>query len=307
MELTIGTRGSRLALAQSEWVKNRLEEMFPELRITLCLVETSGDKDSTSPLAQIPVLGAFTKELDRGLLQGAFDLAVHSLKDVPCSCPEGILIGAIPEREDPSDAFCSHTGAPFSAMPKGAIIGTSSPRRQALLRLTRSDIYVRDIRGNVDTRLRKLYELKSCDALVLAAAGLRRLNLSHHITECFSPVSWPGAPGQGALAVAVRADNLSALSIVRRLEHPPTRYCTTAERAVLAALGGGCKLPLGVFARANNEVIELHAALIDLDGKRAIRVQGQGTINDPVGTGKRLADKILAEGGSALLNERPAE
>lgn len=307
MELTIGTRGSRLALAQSEWVKTRLEEMFPDLCITLCLVETSGDKDSTSPLAQIPVLGAFTKELDRGLLQGVFDLAVHSLKDVPCTCPEGILMGAIPEREDPSDAFCSRTGIPFLAMPKGSVIGTSSPRRQALLRLARSDIYVQDMRGNVDTRLRKLYELKSCDALVLASAGLRRLKLSHHITECFPPQSWPGAPGQGALAVAVRSDNWDALSVVQMLEHPPTRCCTTAERAVLAALGGGCKLPLGVFAQTNNETIEVYAVLIDQDGKRAIRVQGHGKVGDPVGTGKRVADKILAEGGSALLDELSAE
>ena len=188
-------------------MKTHIELLCPDIQVTLCLVETAGDRDAASSLSSMPIQGVFTKELDRGLLENQFDWAVHSLKDLPSRYTDGIAPAAIPEREDPGDALCSRNGLRLDELPSGATVGTSSPRRRALIVHRRPDLHVRDIRGNIDTRLRKLAETGIYDAIVLACAGLRRLDLVHHMTERFDPIEWPPAAGQGALAVTVRSDD----------------------------------------------------------------------------------------------------
>ncbi len=303
MELRLGTRGSRLALAQSEWVKRELEKRNPEIRITLCLEETSGDRDRTSPLNQLPTLGAFTKELDQALLERRCDLAVHSLKDLPTQPVDGLTIAAIPVREDPADVICTQKGHPVKELPPGAIIGTSSPRRQALVRCLRGDFNVREIRGNIDTRLRKLLDLHAYDALILAAAGLNRLGLNQHIAERLDPKQYPCAPGQGALAVVLRSADAETCRLVKMLDHPETRVASLAERTVLASLGGGCRLPLGAFAEITGELLVVYAVLYGETSENTVHVVETGSVSDPVGTGKRAADKILLQCDDVRLNE----
>src|SRR3984885_5245522 len=298
--LTIGSRGSQLALWQAHWIQARLETLGEQSHIEI--IKTTGDKITDVGLSQIGAQvgskGLFTKEIEEALLAGAIDLAVHSLKDMPTDLPAGLTLAAIPEREDPRDALI---GRAMTDLATGARIGTGSLRRAAQLRAMRPDLQIEDIRGNVDTRLRKLDEGRY-DAIVLASAGLRRLGWENRITELFNPGILCPAVGQGALAVETRDDNGAAFQIARRLEHAESRARVTAERAVLAALGGGCQAPIGSHAYVDGETLIVIAVVVSPDGKQIVRQGKHGSIEDPVGVGRALAEHILAAGGKEILD-----
>src|ERR1700677_1038862 len=270
--LTIGSRGSQLALWQAHWIQARLQELGQESRIEI--IKTTGDKITDVALSQVGSKGLFTKEIEEALLAGAIDVAVHSLKDMPTDLPAGLTLAAIPEREDPRDALI---GRAVEDLPQGARVGTGSLRRSAQLRARRPDLQIEDIRGNVDTRLRKLDEGRY-DAIVLASAGLRRLGLEHRITEVFNPSVMCPAVGQGALAVETRDDGGEAFRIAKRLEHAASRIAVTAERAVLGALGGGCQAPVGSYAYVHDATLYVIGLIISPDGKHVIRHAKHGSI-----------------------------
>jgi hydroxymethylbilane synthase len=294
--LTIGSRGSQLALWQANWIQTRLETMGERCQIEI--IKTTGDKITDVALSQVGSKGLFTKEIEEALLAGAIDLAVHSLKDMPTDLPAGLTLAAIPEREDPRDALI---GRALEDLAPAARVGTGSLRRTAQLRARRPDLQIEDIRGNVDTRLRKLDEGRY-DAIVLASAGLRRLGLDNRITEVFNPSVMCPAVGQGALAVETRDDGGEAFHIAKRLEHPPSRLAVTAERAVLAALGGGCQAPIGCHAYLDGETLIVVAAVVSPDGAQVVRRRIHGSIADPVSVGRALAEQILSAGGKEILD-----
>jgi hydroxymethylbilane synthase len=293
--INIGSRGSQLALWQAHWIQARLEVLGEECRIEI--IKTTGDKITDVALSQVGTKGLFTKEIEEALLAGSIDIAVHSLKDMPTDLPAGLTLAAIPEREDPRDAL---VGRALEDLPQGARIGTGSLRRSAQLRARRPDLKIEDIRGNIDTRLRKLDEGRY-DAIVLAAAGLRRLGLQNRITEVFNPGVMCPAVGQGALAVETRDDGGPAFQIAQRLEHPETRAAVTAERAVLASLGGGCQAPMGSYAYVHDATLYVIGLIISPDGGRVIRHAKHGLVADASALGHALAEQLLAEGGKQIL------
>jgi hydroxymethylbilane synthase len=293
--LTIGSRGSQLALWQARWIQARLENFGVECRLEI--IHTTGDKITDVALSKVGTKGLFTKEIEEALLRGTIDLAVHSLKDMPTDLPAGLTLAAIPEREDPRDAL---VGARLDELPPRARVGTSSLRRAAQLRGVRPDLEIADIRGNVDTRLRKLDE-KQYDAIVLASAGLRRLGLENRITELLDPGVMCPAVGQGALAVETRDDGGEAHELCRRLDHRETRMAVTAERAVLATLGGGCQVPIGAHATVEHDRIHLHAVVASPDGTQIIELKASGAAADAAIIGRALGDQLLAEGGRQIL------
>ena len=262
------------------------------------IIKTTGDKITDVALSQVGSKGLFTKEIEEALLAGAIDLAVHSLKDLPGDLPAGLTLAAIPEREDPRDALI---GRALEDLPAGARVGTGSLRRSAQLRARRSDLRIEDIRGNVDTRLRKLDEGRY-DAIVLASAGLRRLGLENRITELFNPSVMCPAVGQGALAVETRDDGGAVFQIAQRLEHPETRARITAERAVLSSLGGGCQAPMGAHAYLDGETLIVIAVIISPDGTHKIRHYNQGPVSEAAALGHTLAERLLREGGKEILD-----
>src|SRR5580704_10568471 len=264
--LVIGSRGSQLALWQARWVQSRLAELGMESRIEI--IKTTGDKVLSVPLSSVGGKGLFTKEIEDALLARQVDLAVHSLKDLPTQIPEGLQIAAIPEREDPRDAM---VGQRLADLRKGAKVGTSSLRRSAQLRRLRPDLQVESVRGNVDTRLRKLDE-GQYESIVLAAAGLTRLGWSARIAELLDPEVMCPAVGQGALAVETRVGE----NVCQALDHAPTRAAVTAERTVLSALGGGCLTPIGAHARVEGERLRLMAIVLSADGGQSVRDTGEG-------------------------------
>jgi hydroxymethylbilane synthase len=294
--LTIGSRGSQLALWQAHWIQARLEKLGYDSRIEI--IKTTGDKIADIALSQVGTKGLFTKEIEEALLAGTIDLAVHSLKDMPTDLPAGLTLAAIPEREDPRDALI---GRALEDLPQGARVGTGSLRRSAQLRVVRPDLRIEDIRGNVDTRLRKLDE-GSYDAIVLASAGLRRLGWENRITEVFNPTMMCPAVGQGALAVETRDDNGPAFQIAQRLEHAESRTRVTAERAVLAALGGGCQAPIGSHAYVNDQTLVIIAMVVSPDGSEIVRQGKHGSVDDPVGLGRALAELLLDSGAKQILD-----
>jgi hydroxymethylbilane synthase len=294
--LTIGSRGSQLALWQANWIQTRLETMGERCQIEI--IKTTGDKITDVALSQVGSKGLFTKEIEEALLAGAIDLAVHSLKDMPTDLPAGLTLAAIPEREDPRDALI---GRALEDLAPGARVGTGSLRRTAQLRARRPDLQIEDIRGNVDTRLRKLDEGRY-DAIVLASAGLRRLGLEHRITEVFNPSVMCPAVGQGALAVETRDDGGEAFRIAKRLEHAASRIAVTAERAVLGALGGGCQAPIGSHAYIDGDTLIVVGAVVSPDGAQVVRRRIHGSIADPVSVGRSLAEQILSAGGKEILD-----
>jgi hydroxymethylbilane synthase len=294
--LTIGSRGSQLALWQAHWIQARLETLGEQCRIEI--IKTTGDKITDVALSQVGSKGLFTKEIEEALLAGAIDLAVHSLKDMPTDLPAGLTLAAIPEREDPRDAL---VGRALTDLPAGARVGTGSLRRAAQLRALRPDLQIEDIRGNVDTRLRKLDEGRY-DAIVLASAGLRRLGWENRITELFDPGIMCPAVGQGALAVETRDDAGLGFQIANRLEHADTRAAVTAERAVLAALGGGCQAPMGAHAQVNGATIYVQALIVSPDGAQLIRQQSSGWSGHAAAIGNSLGAQLLAAGGKQILD-----
>ncbi len=296
--LTIGTRGSALARWQSDWVLARLHEHWPSLASDVRLFTTSGDRQLDKPLPEIGGKGVFTEELEHALLAGEIDVAVHSLKDLPVALTLGLALGAICARADARDVLISPSGAALLALPAGARVGTSILRRAAQLRRARPDFAILSLRGNVDTRLRKA-QLGDYDAIVLAAAGVLRLGLEAAITEYLTLDLMLPAPGQGALAVQCRAADTASRALLAPLDHSPTRAAVEAERAFLAALGGGCAAPVAAYAVAASGGLSLTGLAAAQDGSAAVRVAGDG--HDPVALGTRLAEQALAQGAGAWL------
>jgi hydroxymethylbilane synthase len=294
--LVIGSRGSQLALWQAKWIAARLGELGHDTRIEI--IKTTGDKITDVPLAKVGTKGLFTKEIEEALLDGRIDLAIHSLKDLPTEVPAGLALAAVPEREDPRDAM---VGVRLSDLPVGAKVGTSSLRRAAQLRVARPDLVIESVRGNLDTRVRKLDE-GQYRAIVLAAAGLTRLGWSHRIAEILSPDVMCPAVGQGALAVETRAE-AQARAICAAMDHAATRTAVTAERAVLAALGGGCQVPIGAHAVVEGDALRLAGVVIAPDGSRSVRRNGQGAVADAEEIGKRVGQALLEDGAREILEQ----
>ena len=294
--LTIGSRGSQLALWQARHIQSRIQSFGVETRLEI--IHTTGDKITDVALSKVGTKGLFTKEIEEALLARTIDLAVHSLKDMPTDLPAGLTLAAIPEREDPRDALIGHR---LASLASAAHIGTSSLRRAAQLRTFRPDLQIDNIRGNLDTRLRKLDE-RQYDAIVLASAGLRRLGWDNRITELLDPDVMCPAVGQGALAVETRDDSGEAFQLCQRLEHQATRIAVTAERAVLASLGGGCQVPIGAYATVNNGDIYLRAIVVSPDGTQIIRKHATGPSSDAATIGRAIGDQLLASGGRAILD-----
>lgn len=302
---TIGSRGSRLALWQAGWVRSRLNELRPGVEVRVEVYKTTGDIHRDVPLAVIGGKGAFTKELEEALLDARIDIAVHSLKDLPTTLPDGLAVAAVPEREDPRDALVLSAGSVVEStsltdLPHGAIVGTSSLRRQAQLRHLRPDVSIRDVRGNVDTRLRKL-DGGEFDALILAAAGLRRLGFDERISAAVGAREMLPAVGQGALGVETREDDGATRELVSLLEHAPTRAAVEAERALLAALGGGCQVPIAAHGTIEGGRLRLEALVAALDGSRVIRDALDADAGAAARAGETLAARLRERGADELL------
>lgn len=299
--LRLGTRGSALALWQANWTKAQLEKSWPGLVVDLVPIKTTGDKILDVPLAKIGGKGLFTKELDEALLDGRIDLAVHSLKDVPFQLPDGIDFAAIPEREDPRDAFVSN-GPKLHDLPNGARIGTSSLRRQVQLRHRFPALNLVTLRGNVDTRLRKLSE-GEFDGIILAAAGLKRLGHEQRITQILDDDIMVSAVGQGALGIVCRANDDATRRTLAVLDHQPTRLAVTAERGLLRALGGSCQVPVAGKARIDGTQLTIKGLIASLDGTRVIADEMRGPVDDANKLGVELGQKLLSMGAGEILAE----
>jgi len=298
--LIIGSRGSALALAQTNWIREKIIARFPAVEVSVHVIRTSADKDTTSSIRSGAAVGVFVKELEQALLQKEIDLAVHSMKDLPTSIPDGLRIAAIPEREEAQDALITGGASGLFQLPAGARIGTGSIRRQAQILALRPDLKVLDIRGNIETRLRKLQE-GTYDAIVLACAGLNRLGLGDRIAAKFSTSEMLPAPGQGALAVEARDDDARLDDIAAALNHLPTFQAVTAERAFLQRMGGGCNVPVAAYARVEGGFVEMDGLVASPDGSRALRSVLRGDCDTAVETAMHLADEILARGGRDIL------
>jgi hydroxymethylbilane synthase len=304
--LVIGSRGSKLALTQAEMVRTQLLLLNPSLEVRIEVIKTSGDV-KTDPLSVIGGKGVFTKELEDALLEARIDLAVHSLKDLPTVIPEALTLAAICKREDPRDALVlgrksDNALLSIATLPQQAVIGTSSPRRLTQLKHLRGDLVFKDLRGNVDTRLRKLDE-GDYDALVLACAGLRRLGLENRISAALSSEQMLPSPGQGALAVETRAEDKETIEAVGKLDHKFTRLACTAERSFLRSLGGGCQLPIAAYAVVRDKKIRLHGLVADAQGTRVVRDKISGSLDEAEQLGQRLAARLMELGADALLAE----
>jgi hydroxymethylbilane synthase len=307
--LRIGTRASALALWQARHVVSLIRALPDAPPVELVPITTTGDLRVEVPLWAVRGRAFFTKEIDRALLEDRIDVAVHSLKDLPTALEPGLALAAVLRREDPRDAIVSRSGAALSQLPQGARIGTSSLRRRAFLAHARRGLQLLELRGNVPTRLERL-ERGDYDAIVLAAAGLKRLGLEHRITEQLSPEEFPPAVSQGAIGVCTRADDSVARAWLQPLDDLATRLATTAERALLEHIEGGCQVPLGALATATDQGIHLHAAVCALDGSRLLRARGETQASQPAAAalGVRLATELIANGAAALIAaERTAQ
>jgi hydroxymethylbilane synthase len=298
--VVLGTRGSALARAQTDVVIGMLTGAWPELECETRVVSTAGDRtqESGRPLPEIGGKGLFTAELERALREGEIDVAVHSLKDLPTEDAEGVVVGAVTRRDDVRDCLVAREGGSLADLAKGAVVGTSSLRRAAQLRALRPDVEVRSIRGNVDTRIRKVVD-GEFDAALLAAAGVRRLGLEHEVTEWLSPETMLPAPGQGALAIQCRADDPPLRALLATLDDSAARAETTAERAFLRVLGAGCAAPVAALAEATTTPrVRLQGLVASVDGRQMVRVDGEG---EPQELGDELAQRALAGGADLIL------
>jgi hydroxymethylbilane synthase len=301
-ELKIGTRGSQLALFQANWVKDELARAHPDLRIVLIKIKTTGDKIQDAPLAKIGGKGLFVKEIEEALLQKRIDLAVHSIKDVPTEFPKGLHLSAITKREDPRDVLISRDGKRLKDLPQNAKIGTSSLRRQAQLLHFRSDVDLVPLRGNLDTRLKKL-KTTNLDAIILAFAGVKRLGFEERITEIIPPeISLP-AIGQGALGIETRTDDHAVEDQIRLLSDRDSSIAITAERAFLQKLEGGCQVPIAAFARIDGTTLLVDGLVGTIDGKKLIRHHVEGPIEKAESLGVELAVILLGKGAKEILDE----
>ena len=300
-KIRIGTRKSKLALWQANFIADQLKKFYPAIEIELIHITTKGDKILDSPLSKIGGKGLFTNEIENQLIDGKIDLAVHSLKDVPAQLKNNFTIAAIPKREIPFDAFVSNDYKNFSDLPLNAKIGTSSLRRRAQILAIRSDLKIFDLRGNVDTRLKKLDD-KNFDAIILAAAGLKRLSYENRIKEIISPSIILPAVGQGALAIETLADRSDVIDLLKILDDFETHIAVSAERSFLKVVDGGCQVPIGVFAEIFDKKITINAIISSLDGKNIFRDKISGSIADAKILGESLANNLLDNGGREILN-----
>jgi hydroxymethylbilane synthase len=300
MQLRIGTRGSALALWQAEWVRSQLTAAHPGLTVELVTIKTQGDKILDVPLAKVGGKGLFVKEIEEALLEGRVDLAVHSMKDMPAELLAGLHVAAMPLREDPRDVLVTREGSGFADLPPGARVGTSSLRRAAQLLHLRADLKIETLRGNLDTRLRKL-ETQGFHAVVLAAAGIKRMGLSHLITQYLEPELMLPAVGQGALGIETRTEDPTTNELVAGLAHLPTMEAVRAERAFLRRLQGGCQVPIGGYATLEGERLALTGMVADLQGRRVIRRVLQGETRQAEEIGESLAEMVLSAGGAEIL------
>ncbi len=306
-KVIIGTRGSRLALWQAEWVKSELQRLYPDLKVELNKIKTTGDKILDVPLAKVGGKGLFVKEIEEALLRQEADIAVHSMKDVPTEFPAGLHLAVICKREDPRDAFISQTQDPefkiqkFKDLPEGAVIGTSSLRRSCQLLNIRPDLRIAQLRGNLDTRLKKLDE-GQFDAIILAAAGVKRLGWHERITEVLPPgISLP-AIGQGAVGIECRAGDDFINTLIMPLNHLETSVCVRAERVFLKRLEGGCQVPVGAYARLIDGKVVMEGLVGSISGERIIREQMEGDQDTVEAIGIRLAENLLSRGAKEILD-----
>lgn len=298
-KIKIGTRSSRLALWQAKFVADELKKFYPALEIEFFKVHTTGDKILDTPLAKIGGKGLFTKEIELQMASGAIDLAVHSLKDVPNELPAGFRLAAVTRRAQPFDAFVSNKFATFSALPQGAIVGTSSLRRAAQILALRPDLQIKNLRGNVETRLAKL-DSGEFDAIILAAAGLERLGYTSRICELMTAII--PAAGQGALAIET-LDDEKIFPLVQRLNDAQTSLAITVEREFLREVGGSCQIPVGVFARVEGDFMTVQALIASVDGKKLVRDSVTVPLAKIDNLGKNLAKRLLEQGGREILSD----
>jgi hydroxymethylbilane synthase len=305
MKLRLASRGSTLALWQAHHVQALLRAMHEGLDVDIEILNTTGDIITDVPLAMIGDKGLFTKEVDSAVLDGRTHAAVHSFKDVPTRLPDGLVLAAVMEREDPRDAFLPAPGhaATVAELPAGSRVGTSSLRRRAILLNARPDLVVEDLRGNLNTRFRKLEEGRDYDAIILALAGIRRFDREQAVGETLDPPHWLPAAGQGALALVARADDEATLARLRPLDHAATRAATTAERAFLARLEGGCQIPIGALGEVSGDALYLRGLVASLDGRTIIRGELRGRADHAVEMGQTLAETLIGQGADVVLRD----
>ena len=300
--IRIGTRASLLALWQANWIKDTLEEQNRGVKVELIKIKTTGDKILDVPLAKVGGKGLFVKEIEDALLSNRVDLAVHSMKDVPTDLPEGLHIASITEREDPRDALLSRDGYTMMELPRNAKIGTSSLRRQAQILSVRPDFEINQLRGNLDTRIKKL-TTKELDAVILAAAGIRRMGWTDKITECIPTEVCLPAIGQGAVGIETRIDDEAINGLVSRLNHDPTSIAVRAERAFLKKLEGGCQVPIAAYAEIRGDKVKLRGLVGRIDGSEIIKDSLEGSVDRVEDIGEELAEKLLSMGAGEILSE----
>ena len=301
-KIIIGSRGSQLALWQANWVKSQLERLHSDVDINVRVITTSGDKIQDVPLAKIGGKGLFVKEIEEALLANEIDLAVHSMKDVPMELPTELGISVITKRENPLDALISKNGEKLADLPQGATIGTSSLRRSSQLLKYRDDFKIHPLRGNVDTRLRKVEEGKY-DAILLASAGLNRLGWANRITEEISHDILLPAMGQGALGIETRLDDTKIYDLISTLNHEQTHYAVSAERSLVGRLDGGCQVPIGAYARVEKGLITLKGLVASLDGEVIYKLENVGPVDDAINIGQELGSKLLKMGANEILEK----
>lgn len=302
--LRLGTRGSHLALWQAHHVADRLRPVVAPRVVELVAIDTHGDRDQATALSAMGGFGVFTKAIQQALLDDRADVAVHSLKDLPTLDTEGVQLVAVPPRGPSGDAFVSHKHARFDDLPDGATVGTSSLRRRAQLLNRRPDLKLIDLRGNVETRLRKLDEQK-LDGIILAEAGLIRLGLEEHITEVLNPSWMLPAVGQGAIGLETREDDEDATAAAEEINDPDTWQRVLAERAMLSALGGGCLVPIGATSKSEDGILTVRGAVLSADGRRRVVATHSGPADYPLAVGQELAAMLFAEGAGELLESPP--
>ena len=304
--IKIGTRGSKLALWQANWVKSALTSINPCLSVDLIIIKTKGDKILDVPLAMVGGKGLFVKEIEEALLDGQIDIAVHSMKDMPAEIPYGLCIGAVPERETPNDVLISKNGVLFSGLIIGSKIGTSSLRRSAQLRHARPDLVILPLRGNLNTRLKKL-ETENLDAIILAAAGVKRLNFESKITEYLNKNVMLPAVGQGALCIEIRENDTEIEQIVAALDHQETKSAVMGERAFSNRLEGGCQVPIAAYGKIEQNIFTMNGLVADVDGKTILKKTLSGPVEQSESIGVKLADSLLSMGAKTILENIKAE
>jgi len=300
LNIIVGTRGSKLSLIQTDNVILKLMKKAPHLNFNVKIIKTFGDRKSHKPLISFKERGVFVKSLDKAVLEGKVDFAVHSMKDVPTKMLPKLKIVAVPKRGSAHDVLISRYNSKLKELPKDAVIGTGSPRRIAQIHSIRSDLKIKAIRGNVNTRLKKFMQGKF-DGLVLAEVGLKRLNLQHYITERFSLDIFTPPPGQGALAVIAREDNFELIEILKKINHPSSMVSILAERTFIGKLGGGCKLPLGAYAKVKDNKLSLYASILSLDGKIKISTSKLGDPLNPENLGLIVAEDLIKKGAIDIV------